>query len=114
MRVIFTLDFEFQEKTYSSIVRVMYTGGLTEYHVRIMNSRLDRWLYDHHIFMESEGRLLPETVSCNQRVALLRNSVQEALHAWMQNQLRIIPPSERLQPGNRNYFIYPDNIKKAK
>lgn len=96
MRVMFHIGFFFQDEAYSGMVRVRYLDDITEYHVRIMNSKLDSTLFNYHVFEESDGRLIQkENVAKHLRTQTLHCAVFEALQQWLNANQLIIAPSER-------------------
>lgn len=109
MRVLFSIDFEFEHKTYCGIVRIMEQSTHIEYHVRIMNARLDKWLYHHHIFRhEDDGSVTYDVYDCSKRVAALRAAVHEGLKARLARQVVALPTeARRLAGAGSSYYVHP-------
>jgi len=99
MRIIFAIEFDFRERKYSGIVRVMERETCTEYHVRVMNARLDRWLFGHHIFKWNGEDLAYDEAACTERVQHLRGVVQQALKAYLDNRAQVLAT---IVPGQRD------------
>ncbi|WP_276485599.1 hypothetical protein [Paraflavitalea pollutisoli] len=112
MRVIFSVEFIYRDKTYCGIVRVHEGLAGREYHVRIMNNRLDNWLYGHHIFTEYNGILDPLTGKCPDRVQVLRASLYEALKAWLASRAVEAPPKPFWRAGTNEYYVHSINPTK--
>jgi hypothetical protein len=108
MRILFSVEFEFEHKTYLGIVRVMEQSSHFEYHVRIMNSRLDKWLYGHHIFRhDADGAVTFDVFDCSKRTATLRDAVYESLKARLQSQVVALPPeNRRIASGGASYYVH--------
>jgi hypothetical protein len=108
MRILFSIEFEFEHKTYSGIVRIMEQSSHIEYHVRIMNGRLDKWLYNHHIFRhDADGSVTFDAFACSKRTATLRGAVYEGLKARLQSQVIALPPeSRRKASAGAGYYVH--------
>lgn len=91
MRLIFAIEFEWESQQYSGIVRAHAKDDIEEYHVRIMNGRLDRLLYGHHVFRVQDGAVLQQEHSPGAHVQALHRVVRQALLAWLKNRVRAIP-----------------------
>lgn len=91
MKLLFSFGFSIRNKKYYAIVRAAEKTGCTEYHVRIMNRRLDRWLYGHHVFTASNGQVTCIASDCPDKVPELRTAVQAALTDRLQNPAALVP-----------------------
>jgi hypothetical protein len=107
MRVLFSIEFNYKDKKYCGIVRVMEKGDSTEYHVRIMNSRLDRWLYGHHVFIGSGGQINFVDSHCPDKVVQLRMAVHASLITWLSNREPAAPVAGRQAPKRGDgYYVH--------
>jgi len=74
MMQIISIEFEYNRVTYYALVRVKEVNDCTEYHVTIMNGRLEQRLYGNHIFIENGGQLhidpVPEKETGQLRLAV--------------------------------------------
>lgn len=92
MKLLFSFGFNIRNKQYYAIVRAAEKADCTEYHVRIMNRRLDRWLYGHHVFTASNGQVTCIASDCPDRVRELRIAVHTALTAWLRDRAPLVLP----------------------
>lgn len=107
MRVLFSIEFNYNGKLYCGIVRVTELADHTAYHVRIMNNRLDHWLYGYNEFRTSGGALPYETSNGKDRTEKLRQAVYEGLHNWLQKRVSALPPqAEARKAGNDRYYVH--------
>lgn len=79
MSHLLSVAFEFRQGDYFMIVRTRKKKDSTEYHVRVMSSRLDRLLYHNHVFTEKSGLLYPAAQPVNKEQQELLAAVLEAL-----------------------------------
>lgn len=89
MRTIFSIEFEFKGRRYLGIVRAQEKGSSCEYHVRVMNSRLDNWLYGYHIFHLYDSRLQYDAKADDERTASLQIAVHDSLQNYLQYQAKL-------------------------
>lgn len=82
---IFSLDFEFKKLTCFAIIRVSRKTGNTEYHVRVMNSRLDGLLCGYNTFKEVNGRLINEMPADGSRELRFRTMIFQRLQHYLQS-----------------------------
>jgi hypothetical protein len=78
MMQIISIEFEYRQSTYYALVRIKENNGCTEYHVTIMNGRLEQRLYGNHVFIEEDGQLHIDPVP-EKETGLLRVAVGMAL-----------------------------------
>jgi hypothetical protein len=83
MRTIFSIEFEYRNKKYSGIVRTLPKENCTEYHVRVMNARLDGWLFGHHVYTLCNGMLTAGEAMCAERTQAIRAAVYYSLQAHL-------------------------------
>ena len=84
---IFSLDFEFKKLTCFAIIRVSRKTGNTEYHVRVMNSRLDSLLCGYNTFKEVNGKLINEMPADGSRELRFRTLIYQRLMHYLQSNL---------------------------
>lgn len=82
---IFSIDFEFKKLTCFAIIRVSRKTGNTEYHVRVMNSRLDSLLCGYNTFKEVNGKLINEMPADGSRELRFRTMIYQRLSQYLQN-----------------------------
>lgn len=74
MMEIISIEFKYRHATYYALVRVKEKDDCTEYHVTVMNGRLEQRLYGNHVFVETDGQLhiepVPEKETGQLRVAV--------------------------------------------
>lgn len=79
MSRLLSVAFEFSHGDQLMIVRTRKRTDITEYHVTVMNSRLNRLLYHNHVFTEKSGLLYPAARPTNTEQGELLAAVLEAL-----------------------------------
>jgi len=84
---IFSLDFEFKKLTCFAIIRVSRKTGNTEYHVRVMNSRLDSLLCGYNTFREVNGKLINEMPADGSSELRFRTMIFQRLQHYLENNL---------------------------
>ena len=88
MEKLLTIEFEFLEQFYFSLIRVKQKNGLNEYQVTVMNGELEKLLYGNHIIQVEDGHLQVE-FSENNKQELLKLRVAEALAKFLRIPLRV-------------------------
>jgi hypothetical protein len=86
MRILFSIEFTYKEKKYSGIVRVIHKEDCTEFHVRVMNARLDRWLFGRHVYLLQGQTLIADDTMCAERVSAVRSAVYYSLQDYLRKQ----------------------------
>ena len=82
---IFSIDFEFKKLACFAIIRVSRKTGNTEYHVRVMNSRLDNLLCGYNTFKEADGRLINEMPADGSRELRFRTLIYKRLSLYLED-----------------------------
>jgi hypothetical protein len=83
MKAIFPIEFHFGQQRYCGIVRLRQQHGLTQLKVRIMNARMDRLFYGHHIFNIINNKIARDEQAKGQ-AALLRQLIQHSIEENLQ------------------------------
>jgi len=82
-----SLNFEFEGNDYFCLIRKKKKGNdIVEYHITVMNGKLERLLYGNHIITEINGQLQIDNVVQNQKQAALKLTITKALHKYLVNQ----------------------------
>src|ERR1700741_3391055 len=82
---IFSIDFEFKKHTCFAIIRMSRKTGFPEYHVRIMNGRLDTLLCGYNTFKEVNGKLINEMPADGSKELRLRTLIFQRLRSYLSN-----------------------------
>jgi hypothetical protein len=82
MKAIFPIEFEYGNHRYCGIVRMRQQHGQTTLKVRIMNSRMDRLFYGHHVFNLVNNKIAKD-VAAKGQAALLRKMVEQTLEDYL-------------------------------
>jgi hypothetical protein len=85
MMKIFSIEFEFKKHTCFAIIRVSRKTGATEYHVRVLNSRLDNLLFGYNTFREVNGKLINEMPADGSKELRFRTLIFQRLNDYFQN-----------------------------
>jgi hypothetical protein len=88
MEKLLTIEFEFLEQFYFSLIRVKQKNGLNEYQITVMNGDLEKLLYGNHIIREMNGHLQLELTE-NNKQELLKLRVAEALGKFLRIPLQV-------------------------
>lgn len=80
---IFSIDFEFRKHTCFAIIRISRKTGATEYHVRVMNSRLDNILCGYNTFREISGKLVNDFPGDTKEQQNLRSVIYHKLEEYI-------------------------------
>ncbi len=78
-----SIPFEYQSAVYHALARVKEKAGLTEYHITVMNGKLEKLLYGNHIITCEQGTFRYD-VSGNSLIDTLKGTITEALNKYLQ------------------------------
>lgn len=88
-----SVEFEFEGGKYSTLIRKKKKMSGIEYHVTIMNGKLEKLLYGNHIIKQVNGKLSDDCVSADKKLVQLKQVITRALQNYLssQNSMEAIP-----------------------
>jgi hypothetical protein len=86
MKDMFLIEFEYHQQQYYGIVRIRQKEQGMELKVRIMNARIDKLFYGHHIFKVEDNHIVEEKVNAG-KATLLRSLVQHSIEQHLKEPL---------------------------
>lgn|SRR5690606_18304316 len=81
-----SVEFEFEGAKYYSLVRKKKLNSNIEYHVTIMDGKLEKMLYGNHIFRQVNNMLVSDKVSTDKKVGELKSTVIKALQRHLERE----------------------------
>lgn len=81
-----SVEFEFEGAKYNSLIRKKKKLNWIEYHVTVMNGKLEKLLYGNHIIKQVNGKLYDDCVSDDKKLVQLKQAITGALNKYLSSE----------------------------
>jgi hypothetical protein len=82
-----SVEFEFEGAKYSSLIRKKKKINCIEYHITVMNGKLEKLLYGNHVVKEVNGKLQEDCVSGDKKLVQLKQAITSALNNYLSSEM---------------------------
>jgi hypothetical protein len=81
-----SVQFEFEGGIYYSLIRKKKKINCIEYHITIMNGKLEKMLYGNHIIKQVNGRLHADCNTEDKKLVQLKQIITQALEKYLSSE----------------------------
>lgn len=80
---LLSIGFEFEGSPYSFLARTKEKENFTEYHITVMNGKLEKLLYGNHILVFKNGKILMDLPVKDDEQSKLKMTIAMALRQYL-------------------------------
>src|SRR5262245_28260175 len=78
-----SVEFEFEGATYHALIQKKKKINSIEYHITVMNGKLEKLLYGNHIIKQVNGALQSDSLPEDKKVSHLKQNIMKALQDYL-------------------------------